>query len=64
MFRDFVITVWVMTLAMMVALIHIHRDDDMYKPFAPDSAAFMISWMFMMSSFAIFVVGMFTLLTT
>jgi hypothetical protein len=64
MFRDFVITVWFMTLAMMIALMHIHRDDDMYKPFTPDSGVFMISWMFMMSSFTIFVVGMFTLLTT
>jgi hypothetical protein len=49
---------------MLIALMHIHGDDDMYKPLAPDSGAFMIWWMFMMSSFAIFVVGMFNLLTT
>jgi hypothetical protein len=53
-----------MTLAMLITMTHIHRDDDMYKPFAPDSGAFMISWMFMMSSFAIFVVGFFHMLTT
>lgn len=64
MFRDFIVSAWFMTLTMLIAMMHIHRDDDLYKPFAPDSGAFMISWMFMMSSFAIFVVGMFTLLTT
>jgi hypothetical protein len=64
MFRDFILSVWFITLMMLVALMHIHRDNDMYTSFAPDSGAFMITWMFMMSSFAIFVVGMFTLLTT
>jgi len=64
MFRDFIMYTWFMTLAMLITMTHIHRDDDMYKPFAPDSGAFMISWMFMMSSFAIFVVGFFHMLTT
>jgi hypothetical protein len=64
MFRDFVMTVWFMTLMMMTSMLYVHRYDDMHKPFAPDSGAFMITWMFMMSSFAIFVVGFFHMLTT
>jgi hypothetical protein len=63
MFRDFVMTVWFMTLMMMTSLVYIHRDDDMHRPFSPNSGAFMITWMFMMSSFAIFVVGFFHMLT-
>jgi len=64
MFRDFIITTWVLTLVMLVNVININNDIDLHRPMHPDPGAFMILWVFIMSSFAIFAVGMFTLLTT
>ena len=52
-----------MTLMMITSMVYIHRNDDMHRPFSPDSGAFMITWMFMLSSFAIFMVGFFHMMT-
>jgi hypothetical protein len=53
---------WVLTLIMLCSVLYTERDRP-YKQYAPDSGVFMITWMFAMSSFAIFAHGLFNLLT-
>jgi hypothetical protein len=64
MIKNFIVTTWIITFAMLANILYIDRELQQFKPYAPDPAAFMIIWMFIVSSFMIFTVGMFTLLTT
>ena len=63
MIKNFILTTWLLTFAMLVNIVYIEHELQPLKPYAPDTAGFMISSVFMMSSFTIFTVGMFTLLT-
>lgn len=64
MIKNFILTTWLITFAMLVNIVYIDHELQSLKPYAPDPAGFIISSVFMMSSFAIFTVGLFTLMTT
>jgi hypothetical protein len=62
MIKNFILTTWIITFAMLVNIVYIEHELQPLKPYAPDTAGFMISSTFMMTSFIIFAVGMFTML--
>lgn len=63
-FNRFVLTVWFMTLAMLVSIINMDYTADFSLPHRPSPAGFVVMWFFTTSSFAIFILGMFTMMTS
>jgi hypothetical protein len=63
-FNRFVLTVWFITLAMLVSIINMDPSVDFSMPPHPSPAGFVVVWFFITSSFAIFVAGMFTMITS
>ena len=63
-FNRFVLTVWFVTLAMLVSIINMDYTADFSVPHHPSPAGFVVMWFFITSSFAIFILGMFTMMTS
>ena len=63
-FNRFVLTVWFITLAMLVSIINMDPNVDFSVPHHPSPAGFVGVWFFITSSFAIFVAGMFSMITS
>jgi len=64
LFNHFVLTVWFMTLAMLISILNIDPNANFSTHTHPNPAGFVIGWFFICSSFAIFSAGMFTMLTS
>ena len=64
LFNHFVLTVWFMTLAMLISILNIDPSTNFGVPPQPNHAGFVVAWFFICSSFAIFSAGMFTMLTS
>jgi hypothetical protein len=60
--KQVILTVWIVTFAMLANIVWLDRDRDPYACYRPDEAGFMIAMVFFLSSFSIFVVGMFNLI--
>lgn len=63
-FNRFVLTVWFITLAMLVSIINMDPNVDFSVASHPSPAGFVVVWFFITSSFAIFVAGMFSMITS
>jgi len=63
-FNRFVLTTWFMTLAMLVSIINMDPSVDFSVPHHPSPAGFVVMWFFITSSFAIFIAGMFSMITS
>jgi len=63
-FNRFVLTTWFMTLAMLVSIINMDPSVDFGVPSNPSPAGFVVVWFFITSSFAIFIAGMFSMMTS
>jgi hypothetical protein len=64
LFNHFVLTVWFMTLVMLISILNIDPNANFGVPHQPNPAGFVVGWFFITSSFAIFSAGMFTMLTS
>jgi hypothetical protein len=53
-----------MTLAMLVSIINMDPSVDFGVPSNPSPAGFVVVWFFITSSFAIFITGMFSMMTS
>jgi len=63
-FNNFVLTVWFMTLIMLIYILNIDPNANFGVPPQPNPAGFVVGWFFICSSFAIFSAGMYTMLTS